>query len=136
MDLISKLADAIIELNNAHPRSPTKEEIAELLAHYLFVTGADTATYKLPGISRAQARKDWSERDRREHDEALKLADPKSSLSRLRLDGHPEADKAAAETYTYTPNEFDKAFDRIFNNHIMTEGSPGAGAVANAAKFG
>src|SRR5262245_21505287 len=102
MDLISKLADAIVELNNAHPRSPTKEEIAELLRD--LVMRWDTVN---------QVMRSTSDGDINVHrlSEAA-FADPKSSLSRLRLDGHPEADKAAAETYTYmgAPVVPDRAF--------------------------
>lgn len=48
-DLINSLADSIIALINANPRSPTKEEIATLLGEHLFVQDSGTALYKLPG---------------------------------------------------------------------------------------
>jgi len=48
-DLINSLADDILTLINANPRSPTKDEIAALLGEYLFVQDSGSALYKLPG---------------------------------------------------------------------------------------
>lgn len=88
-DLIARLSNDLVALNNAKPRLPTKEEIAEVLRPALagaqqmidpgLLAGFPTG---LRGTIEAHIK------DKREHDVALEIA--KGGLSRLRYEGQPE----------------------------------------------